>query len=93
MTCGNIPLHVDGEDQELGPSAGSPGTAEQTSVTTPTDPPQQAAALCSTTLLQETLTCKPDITQRLLLVMFLVLLFPQFKKMILYAFLICQSNY
>ena len=46
------------EDQEPGPSAGSPGAAEQTSASTRTESPQQAAALCSTTLPQEPLTCK-----------------------------------
>lgn len=50
------------EDREPDGRAGSPGEAEQTSVSEPTDSPQQAAALCSTTLLQETLAWKADHT-------------------------------
>lgn len=56
---------MDVEDREPDPIAGYPGTAEQTSVSIPTDSPQQAAALCSTTAQRETLTCPPDITYRL----------------------------
>lgn len=48
------------EDQEPDGSAGSPGKAAQTSASEPTDSQQQAAALCSTTLLQEPLACKAD---------------------------------
>lgn len=53
---------MDVEGQEPDPCAGYPGTAEQTSASTPTDSPQQRAALCSTMMPQEPLTCKSNIT-------------------------------
>lgn len=50
------------EDREPDGSAGSPGKAEQTSASEPTDSHQQAAALCSTTLLKEPPAWKADRT-------------------------------
>lgn len=48
---GNLPQQDERGDQEPGPSAGSAGVAEQTTVRMPTSSPRQGTAVCSTTLL------------------------------------------